>query len=70
MKATVKYNSGLWLVIPKKANAPFLFLEWMSRFNAGANIKVIDEGELIKIRLNHCLREQYIEAAEYINANL
>ena len=72
MKATVKYNSGLMLVIPKMTNAPMLFLEWLSRFNAGTNIlhKVIEnEDGVTKVRLN-CSKEQYQECAEYINANL
>ena len=72
MKATVKYNSGLMLVIPKITNAPMLLLEWLSRFNAGVNIlhKVIEnEDGVTKIRLN-CSKEQYQECADYINANL
>jgi hypothetical protein len=72
MKATVKYSGGLLLVIPKSTNAPMLFLEWLSRFNAGKNIlhKVIEnEDGVTKIRLN-CPREQYQECADYINDNL
>ena len=72
MKATVKYNSGLMLVIPKMTNAPMLLLEWLSKFNAGVNIlhKVIEnEDGVTKIRLN-CSKEQYQECADYINANL
>lgn len=72
MKAKIKYNSGLILVIPKMTNAPMLFLEWLSKFNAGENIlhKVIEnEAGITKIRLN-CIREQYQECADYINANL
>lgn len=72
MKASVKYNSGLMLVIPKRTNAPMLLLEWLSKFNAGTNIlhKVIEnEDEVTKIRLN-CLKEQYEECADYINAKL
>jgi hypothetical protein len=70
--AQVKYNSGLMLIIPKMGNAPMLFLEWLSKFNAGENIlhKVIEnEDGVVKIRLN-CIKEEYIDCADYINANL
>lgn len=60
------------LIIPKMTKAPMLFLEWLSKFNAGSRIlhKVIeDEENVTKIRLN-CAKEQYLECADYINANL
>jgi len=72
MKAQVKNNSGLMLIIPKIGNHSMLFLEWLSSYNAGYNIlhKVIDNQEdVFKIRLN-CSREIYFECSEYINSNL
>ena len=71
MKVILAYSSGLMLLIPRiLTNGPTLLLEWLSKYNAGVNIKVIDDGgDFIKIRLN-CPLEQYQECAEYINANL
>lgn len=72
MKATVSYDSGLMLTIPKESKAPMLLLEWVSNFRAGQNVihKVINnQSDVIKIRLN-CIKEQYLDCAEYINNNL
>ena len=72
MKALVEYRSGLMLIIPKEGHAPLLFLEWRAQQRAGANIvhKIIDnEPGVIKIRLN-VLKEDYLNAQSYINANI
>ncbi len=71
MKAKVKYENGWVLIVPKISNAPMLFLEWQSIFNAGENTihKVIDDGDVLKIRIN-CEKEQYLDYVEYINNNL
>ncbi len=75
MKATVKYASGLMLVISKYKNQPMLFLEWLATKNAGKMPlhKVINDEDsrdngILKIRMN-LPREEYNECAEYINLN-
>ena len=76
MKASVKYSGGLMLLVPKTGHAPMLFLEWLSVYNAGANIlhKVINDTDntdpgSFKIRLN-VTKELYEGAALYINNNM
>lgn len=71
MKATVKYNSGLQLVLDKQSNAPLLFLEWLAK--GGYYVpkifeKVVEQDEKLMIRL-WGTRETYDNAAEYINLN-
>lgn len=70
MKAKVVNNSGLMLIIPKYSNAPLLFLEWISEFGAAQYIKVINEDDVLKIRLIHCIKENYNDCVDYINNNL
>jgi hypothetical protein len=76
MKVTVKYSSGLMLVIPKTGNAPMLFMEWISSYRGSSGIihKIINDTDGVelgyfKVRLN-AIRETYFDIAEYINLNL
>jgi len=76
MQARLKYASGWQLVIPKTGNAPMLFLEWLASKRAGYSIvhAIFDDIEGMepghfRIRMN-VLKEGYLEAKEYINANL
>lgn len=72
MKAEVKYSNGWVLVVPKYGHAPMLFMEWLSQFPAGKNWlhKIIQNlDDCFSIRLN-MKKEQYEQAAQYINDNL
>lgn len=72
MKAEVKYSNGWTLVIPKYGNAPMLFMEWLSIFSAGRNwLHKVNQNldDCFAIRLN-MKKEEYEEAAQYINDNL
>jgi hypothetical protein len=71
MNAKVEYRSGLMLILSKYGNAPLLLLEWVAENpNKGIIRKVINdtEGNLFKVRFNG-IREDYYNAAEYINNN-
>ena len=68
MKARIQYNNG-YLIISKENNSPMLLLEFLA-FTDIKILKVIDEKDgLLKIKFNG-LRINYVDARNYINANL
>ena len=73
MKATIEYNSGLMLIIPKDEKCSLSFMEWCSNYNSPLKIihKIINDVDknVFKIRLNG-IREDYENLKEYINKNL
>ena len=71
IQATIEYNNGWVLVIPKCNNAPLLFMEWLATFNASQCPihKVISES-FLAIRLNGTKQAVYESALKYINDNL
>lgn len=71
MKASVKYASGLMLIISKYHNHPMLFMEWLSEQKCDQLHKVIQDpnNDTLKIRLNNYSREEFNNCADYINSN-
>lgn len=72
MKASVKNNSGLMLIVPKYGNGLMLLLEWVASKKGCKIEKVIDDkgpSETMSFRLNQ-IAEGYVEALEYINSNI
>lgn len=72
MKATVKNNSGLMILVPKYGNGLMLFLEWVAAEKGCRIEKVIDDNSATNcmgFRINKLI-EGYLDAAEYINDNL
>jgi len=71
MKAEIKYENGWVLKFPSISNAPLLFLEWLSGFNAAATPihKVIRDADCLRVRLNGT-KQVYESALNYINDNL
>lgn len=70
MKATIKYQNGWVLEIPKTGNYPMLFLEWVSEFRMGKMpIDKVINGEMFQIRFN-VPKTEIEKCAEYINNNL
>lgn len=73
-KATLKYNHGWMIVLPKNDNAPMLFLEWLSReFRAASNkmhyLKDLPQDNCLHVRLN-APKAEYVNCITYINDNL
>lgn len=72
MKAFVRNNSGLMLLVPKDGRCSMLFLEWMCQNQSIAVSKIIDSGAYTNhfaVRMNGIM-EDFISASLYINSNL
>ncbi len=70
-QATIEYNNGWVLVIPKCNNAPLLFMEWLATFNAcQCPIHKVIDGSFLSIRLNGTKKDVYESALKYINDNI
>ena len=74
MQAKCGYDSGNWLRIPAQGFAPLLFLEFLRDTERAITVQIKkdtteDSGYLL-IRMPNALRETFLDARDYINANL